>query len=271
MTLTPIVRTSSGSVGSAMATRFCTSTWAMFTLVPSSKVTSSVYEPSLLLCDDMYSMPSTPTTCCSIGAATVSATTWALAPGYLAVTWTVGGVISGYSATGRRAAAMAPSRMMTMEITQARTGRSMKKRASMAVLPQGKCKTRDSTKLTTKSQRSQRKPADCKSTIPHFFASLGVLCAFVVNLFRIWCFGLRILAGHVYQVWLHGDARAHLLQAVDDHPFARFQPVLTRPQAVVERPHPDGRSARLVLLVDAVPALLPLSAIPYTSSAPQPP
>src|SRR6266853_3648644 len=84
----------------------------------------------------MYNIPSTPTTCCSIGAATVSATTWALAPGYLAVTWTVGGVISGYSATGRRAAAMAPSRMMTMEITQARTGRSMKKRASMSTSTQ---------------------------------------------------------------------------------------------------------------------------------------
>src|SRR5204862_801406 len=97
------------------------------------KVTSRVYEPSFLLCDDMYSMPSTPTTCCSIGAATVSATTWALAPGYLAVTWTVGGVISGYSATGRRAAAMAPSRTMTRDITQARTGRSTKIRASMIV------------------------------------------------------------------------------------------------------------------------------------------
>src|SRR5262249_56066793 len=60
--------------GSAMATRFCTSTWAMFTLVPSSKVTSRVYEPSLLLCDDMYSIPSTPTTCCSIGAAQPSTT-----------------------------------------------------------------------------------------------------------------------------------------------------------------------------------------------------
>jgi hypothetical protein len=45
------------------------------------KVTVSVYEPSLVLCDDMYSIFSTPLTCCSIGAATVWATTWALAPG----------------------------------------------------------------------------------------------------------------------------------------------------------------------------------------------
>jgi hypothetical protein len=53
----------------------------MFTLVPIWKVTSSVYVPSLLLCDDMYSMPSTPTTCCSMGAAKVSATVCGLAPG----------------------------------------------------------------------------------------------------------------------------------------------------------------------------------------------
>ncbi len=53
----------------------------MFTSAPILKVTSRVYEPSLLLFDDMYIIPSTPTTCCSMGAATVSATTWALAPG----------------------------------------------------------------------------------------------------------------------------------------------------------------------------------------------
>ena len=53
LVVTPMVLTTSGSVGWAMATRFCTSTWAMFTSVPSAKVTSRVYEPSLLLCDDM--------------------------------------------------------------------------------------------------------------------------------------------------------------------------------------------------------------------------
>src|SRR5207248_4346269 len=82
--------------------------------------------------DDMYNMPSTPFTCCSIGAATVSATTWALAPGYTAVTRTVGGVICGYCAIGSSAAAMSPINTMTIEMTQARTGRSMKNRANMA-------------------------------------------------------------------------------------------------------------------------------------------
>src|SRR5437763_2772817 len=66
--------------------------------VPMSKVTASVYEPSLPICEDMYIMFSTPLTCCSIGAATVSATTWALAPGYWQVTITFGGAFGGYIA-----------------------------------------------------------------------------------------------------------------------------------------------------------------------------
>src|SRR6516162_4166965 len=95
-----------------------------------SKVTARVYEPSLPICEDMYSMFSTPLTCCSIGAATVSATTWALAPGNWQATWMVGGVISGYWAIGRLTADISPTRTMTIEMTQAKTGRSMKKRAS---------------------------------------------------------------------------------------------------------------------------------------------
>ena len=78
---TPRRFTSSGRIGSASDSRFCTSTWAMFRSTPGLKVTVSVYVPSLVHCDDMYIMFSTPLTCCSIGAATVSATTWALAPG----------------------------------------------------------------------------------------------------------------------------------------------------------------------------------------------
>src|SRR5260370_38144283 len=84
-----------GSRGRASWTRFWTMTRAVFRSVPMSKVTVSVYEPSLPICEDIYSMPSTPLTCCSIGAATVSATTWALAPGYWIVTATAGGVIGG--------------------------------------------------------------------------------------------------------------------------------------------------------------------------------
>src|SRR5881275_94035 len=102
----PCFCTESGNCGIASDTRFCTITRAMFRSVLRSNVTVRLYEPSLPHCDDMYSMPSTPLTCCSMGAATVSATTTALAPGYDAETSTVGGVISGYWATGRVNSAM---------------------------------------------------------------------------------------------------------------------------------------------------------------------
>src|SRR5258708_20463407 len=75
----------------------------------------------------MYIMPSAPFTCCSIGAATVSATTWALAPGYDADTSTVGGAISGYCATGSVNRATVPPSTITIDSTDAKIGRLMKK------------------------------------------------------------------------------------------------------------------------------------------------
>ena len=51
--VTPVCRTTSGSSGMARLTRFCTSTWARFRLMPGLNVTVSVYEPSLVLCEDM--------------------------------------------------------------------------------------------------------------------------------------------------------------------------------------------------------------------------
>jgi hypothetical protein len=51
--VTPMRLTSSGSFASATATRFCTSTWAVSRLVPSSKVTSRIIWPSLVQRDDM--------------------------------------------------------------------------------------------------------------------------------------------------------------------------------------------------------------------------
>ena len=41
LTVTPVALTTSGSMGSASETRFCTSTWAMSRLVPSLNVTVS--------------------------------------------------------------------------------------------------------------------------------------------------------------------------------------------------------------------------------------
>ena len=80
-TVTPWRRTSSGSCGSATLNRFCTSTCASSRLVPISNVMVRPYEPSAELVEDMYIMFSTPLICCSIGAATVSVTTLAFAPG----------------------------------------------------------------------------------------------------------------------------------------------------------------------------------------------
>src|SRR5947209_5256310 len=75
----------------------------------------------------MYIMPSTPETCSSMGAATTSRTVWALAPGYSAVTCTVGGVTSGYCATGSASSATPPAITNTIDSTEAKIGRSMKK------------------------------------------------------------------------------------------------------------------------------------------------
>src|SRR3954454_21594111 len=74
----------------------------------------------------MYSMSSTPLTCCSIGSATVSITVLALAPGYRVVTCTVGGTTSGYCATARRNRQTPPIRIIRIAMTLERTGRSMK-------------------------------------------------------------------------------------------------------------------------------------------------
>src|SRR5690349_17757802 len=79
----------------------------------------------------MYIMSSTPFTCCSIGAATVSETVRAFAPGYTADTSIVGGVMSGYCATGSDVSATDPASVTMMLITLAKIGRSMKKRVNI--------------------------------------------------------------------------------------------------------------------------------------------
>src|SRR6266550_61652 len=72
-------------------------------------------------------MSSTPLTSCSMGVATVSASTFGFAPGYTARTTTVGGAISGYCAMGNWNTAIPPTSTMTMESTAAKIGRRMKK------------------------------------------------------------------------------------------------------------------------------------------------
>ena len=52
-TVTPMLRTSAGRRGRAMATRFCTCTCAISRLVPSSKVTEIEKRPSPVEFDEM--------------------------------------------------------------------------------------------------------------------------------------------------------------------------------------------------------------------------
>ena len=79
-------------------------------------------------------MFSTPFTCCSIGAVTVSWSTEAFAPGYVVVTLTVGGVMSGIDATGRSGIEMAPASTMTMETTIAMIGRLTKREENAPIV-----------------------------------------------------------------------------------------------------------------------------------------
>jgi hypothetical protein len=50
----------------------------------------------------------------------------------------LGGVICGYWATGKLTTATAPARVMTMESTDAKIGRSIKKWENMAVVQTGR-------------------------------------------------------------------------------------------------------------------------------------
>ncbi len=59
---------------------------------------------------------------------TESSTVLAEAPGYTALITTAGGAICGYIETGSARSDSRPASMMTMAITQAKIGRSMKKR-----------------------------------------------------------------------------------------------------------------------------------------------
>src|SRR4029453_7553290 len=125
---TPVRCTASGRNGSARFTRFCTSTCASSGLVPISKYAVIVVFPDELDDDSMYSMLSAPLICCSIGDATLVATTSADAPGYDADTETDTGVMSGYCATGSFPIPPAPGVVMTIEMTDAKIGRSMQYR-----------------------------------------------------------------------------------------------------------------------------------------------
>src|SRR5262245_30521589 len=81
-------------------------------------------------------MPSTPLICSSMGAATVSAITFGLAPGYCARTTTDGGTTSGYSEIGICRSASSPATKMSTDKTPAKIGRSMKNLDTFMSRPQ---------------------------------------------------------------------------------------------------------------------------------------
>src|SRR4051812_31611909 len=78
---------------------------------------------------------STPTTWLSIGCATVASTTAAEAPGYVVVTETCGGTMSGYCATGITKMDRNPAIVVTMAITAASRGRWTKALESIGSAP----------------------------------------------------------------------------------------------------------------------------------------
>src|SRR5690554_2111863 len=82
--------------------------------------------PASELVDSIKIMSSTPLISCSNGAATASATTCALAPGYIADTTTCGGATSGYISMGKVRIATIPTKTIITEMTDENNGRSIK-------------------------------------------------------------------------------------------------------------------------------------------------
>src|SRR3954447_21997931 len=74
----------------------------------------------------MYIILSTPTTWASIACATVASTTPELAPGYIVVTCTCGGTMSGYCASGITNSDTRPAIVVTRAMTIASRGRATK-------------------------------------------------------------------------------------------------------------------------------------------------
>src|SRR4051794_4459239 len=93
--------------------------------------------PSLVLAEEKYLRWSRPLSCCSITWTTVLCTVSAEAPGYVTLIEINGGAIAGYCAIGSERMERPPANMMTIAITQAKIGRSMKKLTISALQRQG--------------------------------------------------------------------------------------------------------------------------------------
>jgi len=100
-TWTPWFLTTSGRLGSADCSLFCTWDQATSTSVPGAKVSSRRAPPAESLEADMYSSRSRPVIFCSMSWVTLFSTVSADAPGYDAARAMDGGAISGYWEMGR--------------------------------------------------------------------------------------------------------------------------------------------------------------------------
>ena len=96
---------------------------------------AQVVLPSLVHGEDMYIMPSTPLTCCSIGAATASATL-ARCAGIGAIDRDVRRRDLRKLSQRQVSMAMPPARVITIDSTEAKIGRSMKNRVNKEELSQ---------------------------------------------------------------------------------------------------------------------------------------
>src|SRR5258706_11888862 len=121
----PTCITSCGTWLTGYDPRLCQFTAARPGLVTNLKKTFIVIEPSLLDVEVMYVMFSTPLIASSKGVATALATTSAFAPGYDAVTCTVGGAMSGNKVTGIVNNDINPNKRIMIDTTVDKTGLSI--------------------------------------------------------------------------------------------------------------------------------------------------
>src|SRR5262245_611267 len=145
-------------------------------------------------------MPSTPLICSSIGAATVSAITFGLAPGYCARTTTDGGTTSGYSEIGICRSAKSPDTKMSTDSTPAKIGRSMKNLEIFMSRPRRRCR------FTVLARRHAAR----------------------------WQRLRLITAGHGYELRIDQRTRADALQSVHDDALAGREAIRHHTQAVDE-------------------------------------
>src|SRR4051794_15558380 len=161
-------------------------------------------------------MPSTPLICSSIGAATVSAITFGLAPGYCARTTTDGGTTSGYSEIGICRNAKRPETKMSTDSTPARIGRSMKNLEIFMSRPRRRCR----------------------------FA--GSACGHAAGGQRL----RLITTGHGYELRRKQRAWAHMLQSVHHDALAGGKAIRHPAQAIDEHAERHFAVGGLVVVAD---------------------